>query len=115
MTGDKLTQVLSRLVQFYRQVGMGHTQVMLEGVTNTQRHPFVVVPNPGIAKFVLSQTKKCRPVLLDNCDQLHGVSGPMAWEHTALEALLRACLSRITELEAEVRDLTIHSERGSCQ
>lgn len=114
MNVGKLMGVLRDLIAFYRQVGLGHSAVMLEGVKNSDRHPFVVVPNQSVRNTLVTQLslKKFRPVTLDEIahGSLRGVSGPMAWEHTALEYLFRDCLSTISELEADLREAKTQNE-----
>ena len=102
---SELNSVLRAVLEYYQKVGMGHTQVMLTGVSNSDRHPFVVVPSLHIAQNI-GLPKTCRPLILKELtEKLAGASGPLAWEHTALQQVFRATHSRIRELEADVEDL----------
>jgi hypothetical protein len=106
-----INNVLACVIAYYHKVGMGHTQVMLDGVYHSDRHPFVIMPSTGIMNALKLDQRKCRPITLEEClTKLNGASGPIAWEGTALQHVFRTSLSRITELEAEVKDLKMQLE-----
>lgn len=99
-------ELLKTLIQYYQKIGMGHTSVMLDGVNRSDRHPFVVVTNLQMLRGTGVDSKVCRPVSLDQLEEkLRGASGPMAWESSALNRVFQLSHSKITELEAEVKDL----------
>lgn len=105
MKVELLMSVLEVALVYYHKVGMGHTELMLKGVDASDRHPFVILPNPGVVASLKLNPTRCRPVTLAELpSKLAGASGPIAWEHTSLEAVLRGCNSRILELEADLRE-----------
>lgn len=105
MSDQPIEDLLRDLVHVYQRVGAGHTHVMLEGVKNSDRLPFVIVPSYAIGRMLNLPTKGIRMTALDEIKtKLYGASGPIAWEATALQQVFRRSLSRITELQADLAD-----------